>query len=476
MQLERSGLILLLGAGLLTGCDKSSTGPSPFGPLRVVAGADAVDTVLAPLAQALVVEVRQDGQPLEGAVVRFESVRIDDQNQWGGFTALVAPPDRDSYGSFLADTTDRNGRAFALVKLGIRAGEASIVITVPDIGAVDTAHFTVKAGQPAGVATSPRDTALYVGNHYTPRSSIVDSYQNPVEGTVTYRVVGAAVTVADGVVTGAEPGRSQVIATFEDFADTSNVSVIPEMTLGAIDRGAVIVVNSDGSGYRVLAPSVSDPPPYTTDWSPSGNDLVFDHGYGTGPINAVDLDGTIRTISTPEEWGLYPEVSPDGNWVYYSRNIGAWRLYRVHLDGTGEEEVPMQTPANDVVPSLSPDGKRLVYVVVGDELMLLDLATGVSTDLHIAGHSPAWSPTGDRIAYVASNGGRLHTVSPDGSGDQVVGDPASAYDFGIDWSPDGKWLIARNSYHNVIELIDVESSAVLPLPFTNSYVGPSWKP
>jgi hypothetical protein len=478
MKSRYAALALLFGAALFGACN-DSTSPGDFPPVRLVAGADASDTVTAVLTQALVVEVNDDGGPLSGAVVRFQSVPIDPQNTWGGMTALVSAPDREAFGGFLADTTDENGRAVALVMLGTKAGIASIVVTVPDIGAEDTAHFTVKPGNPYSVVALPHDTALYVGGSFVPRSTVVDRYQNPIEGLVEYRAIGQAVSYGDGKVSAVQLGKGQLIAAFDSLADTTTVSVVPMMTFGAIRGGQVVMANADGSGYRVLVPAVPGPSPYTTDWTPSGDGLVFDHGGGSGPIDMVDLDGTVQTLSASDEWGLYPEVSPDESWVYFSRGDYSWDLFRVHLDGSGEEAVPMNTPSSDVAPSLAPDGKQLVYVVTDpgrDHLMLLDLTTGVTTDLGIFGHTPAWSPDGSRIAYISSTDYTLHTVAPDGSDDRNVGAADSHYDFGIDWSPDSDWLIARNSSHNYLEIVGATSGVNFPLTFTAGYRGPSWKP
>jgi dipeptidyl aminopeptidase/acylaminoacyl peptidase len=477
MKVSSIAPFLLLFFALLAGCD-DSTRPGDFPPIRLVAGADASDTVLSVLTQALIVEVNGEGGPMPGTVVRFQGVPTNPNDTWGTMTALISPPDRNAFGSFISDTTDENGRAFALVQLGTKAGIASIVVTVPDIGAEDTAHFTVMPGNPYSVVALPSDTSLYVGNSFTPRSTVTDRYQNPIDGDVAYSTVGEAVAFADGKAKAVHIGRSLLIAAFDSLKDTTTISVVPMMTFGAIRGQEVVMANADGSGYRVLAPAGSGSP-YTTDWTPSGDGLVFDHGYGSGPIDIAELDGTVRTLNASDEWGLYPEVSPDGSWVYFSRGSYDWNLYRVHLDGTGEEAVPMNTPRSDVAPSLSPDGKRLVYVLTDpgrDHLMLLDLNSGETTDLNIFGHSPAWSPDGSQIAYLQSTDFTLHVVKPDGSDDRSIGAGNDRYDFGIDWSPDSKWVIARNSTRNYLELVEAASGLTFPLGFTAGYRGPSWKP
>ncbi|HET7552894.1 MAG TPA: hypothetical protein VFK04_16490 [Gemmatimonadaceae bacterium] len=477
MNSRYAALTLLFGAALLGACD-DSTGPKDFPPIRFVLGADGSDTVLAQLTQALVVEVNDEGGPLPGAVVRFQSVPTDPPSNWGGMSAYISPPDRNSFGTFLSDTTDENGRAFALVQLGRKAGVASIVVTVPDIGAEDTAHFTVKAGSPFSVVALPQDTALYVGHSFVPRSTVVDQFQNPIDGPVTYRTIGSAVTFADGKASAVQLGKGQLIAIFDSLADTTTVSVVPEMTFGALRGGIVVMANADGSGYTELATAWS---PFTTDWDPTGKLLAYDErGGSTGTIKTVDLNGTVKTIGAVGAYGLYPEFSPDGAWVYYARGDFDFSTYRARADGSADEALAVTSQPNAVSPSLSPDGKRLVFST-GDwgQLAIVDIATGEWSYVNEAmGTSPAWSPDGSRIAYVATgnDGARLHTVAPDGSDNHRVGDENSSYDVGIDWSPDGRWIIARNNSKNRLEIIDATSDVTFPLGFTAGYRGPSWKP
>ena len=156
-------------------------------------------------------------------------------------------------------------------------------------------------------------------------------------------------------------------------------------------------------------------------------------------------------------------------------------MRRVNRDGTGDELVPLATPCCDMAPSLSPDGTRLVYVVSSgggqDALRILTLATGEVTVLNVPGHSPSWSPTGDRIAYLdPTSSYALKVMNPDGTGVRQVGQIDASYSFGIDWSPDGRWIVAQNSQSGRIELVNATSGVALPLGFTNGMRGPSWRP
>src|SRR5215469_16914797 len=105
-------------------------------------------------------------------------------------------------------------------------------------------------------------------------------------------------------------------------------------------------------------------------------------------------------------------------------------------------------------PTISPDGKSIAVVISRadfdkdmfvNQLMLVDIATGAQRALTQGRddvNSPAWSPSGDRIAFIASNG------SGDDATDEVYvmsmngGDPIAATASKTDvqefvWSPDG---------------------------------------
>ncbi|HEY8313493.1 MAG TPA: S9 family peptidase [Candidatus Baltobacteraceae bacterium] len=106
-------------------------------------------------------------------------------------------------------------------------------------------------------------------------------------------------------------------------------------------------------------------------------------------------------------------------------------------------------------PQISPDGKRVVYVrsranFVKDrnqsELVLLDVASGASRVLthdRIGATSPAWSPDGSSIAYVASatarKPGQIYVLRMDGGDSERITNAKTGID-SFAWRPDGKAL------------------------------------
>jgi Tol biopolymer transport system component len=121
-------------------------------------------------------------------------------------------------------------------------------------------------------------------------------------------------------------------------------------------------------------------------------------------------------------------------------------IYVVRPDGSNVRNVSQQ-PANDALPSWSPDGRRLVfrstrdgnkelYVINVDGTGLTRLTAAPGTDTF-----PHWSPLGDRIVFASDRTGdfEIYTVRPDGSEvRQLTHSPG--FDMHPVWSPDGKWI------------------------------------
>jgi Tol biopolymer transport system component len=116
--------------------------------------------------------------------------------------------------------------------------------------------------------------------------------------------------------------------------------------------------------------------------------------------------------------------------------------------------------------SWSPDAKRLAVDSRG-RVAVLDLATGNVQPL-VEGSKPAWSPSGEWIAYFEPGGAKCFLVHPDGTGVKVIKKLRQALfsyrSFGWGgpvWSPDSRRLLLDEmkddgDYHDTV-LLDVES-------------------
>ncbi len=123
------------------------------------------------------------------------------------------------------------------------------------------------------------------------------------------------------------------------------------------------------------------------------------------------------------------------------------------FDRQGKVVTTVGPPALYNQPVFSPDGKRLVVSKTdldkeNIDLWVLDIASGKSTQVtsgqsREASQSPAWSPDGSRLAYVALRGGSygLYQKAANGQGSeelmQKLPGPASI----TDWSMDGQHIL-----------------------------------
>src|SRR5262245_39181350 len=104
-------------------------------------------------------------------------------------------------------------------------------------------------------------------------------------------------------------------------------------------------------------------------------------------------------------------------------------------------------------PALSPDGKRLAVVKAdldkeSNDIWVFDVETGKDTQItssqsRESATSPAWSPDGTQIAYVALRGGYFslyrRAANGEGSEELLYRNPGGPMNL-TDWSMDGRYL------------------------------------
>jgi hypothetical protein len=90
--------------------------------------------------------------------------------------------------------------------------------------------------------------------------------------------------------------------------------------------------------------------------------LVFAASVGGGAprLFTVDQAGDVRSLEASE--ARYPAVSPDGNWLAYSKlQDGYWNLWLRSLAGGGESRRLTHAECNDIEPTWSSDSRTLIY-------------------------------------------------------------------------------------------------------------------
>jgi Tol biopolymer transport system component len=267
--------------------------------------------------------------------------------------------------------------------------------------------------------------------------------------------------VLTAVVAGLAVGSVTVFRTLVagDVRDRQVPASDPTPVVGKIafpsSDGGIYLVNNDGGGLARLTyggfPS----------FSPDGTRIAFTR---SGHVYVMEADGTgisrhpaLALASGGLAW------SPDGTRIaFVGTRDGEDGLIIVNSDGGRTAQFVEEIPADNVTPSWSPDGGRIL-IGTGEGFHLVDVQTGSTSLLprdprmaedqrHCGGYfGPAYSPNGTTIGFAWWR--VLHPDSPFGGGCRPKGlflmdadgtnvrrltlTGRSLFPWGPSWSPDG---------------------------------------
>lgn len=284
---------------------------------------------------------------------------------------------------------------------------------------------------------------------------------------------------------------SRVVARDGVDADSlvSDVTVTPAeaatVTGGSIRllRAGPLTLSARASDGTMLTAQVdvAVPPTVFFDAVASGNRDVY----------SVALDGldAKRWTSAPAD-DTHPTAAA-GTLVFRSTRDGNGELYATPLAG-GNEQRLTTTAADEAHPALLASGTRLAYTTDASGVPRVHVAPAALTStarltaasFGFAGSieaSPAWSPSGDRIALVATTNGRANLFIASATAgalpSAVAGSGALHTDVEPAWSPDGN-LIAFTSTRvggSALFLLDLRTGALTQIPQLPANSGqPAW--
>ena len=117
---------------------------------------------------------------------------------------------------------------------------------------------------------------------------------------------------------------------------------------------------------------------------------------------AAQVHHTALTTSPGVE--LHPSISPDGKWVVYDAGVpGSRHIYLQSVGGQTPIDLTKESTADNTEPAFSQDGNRIAFVSTRDEGGVFIMGrTGESPRrLTKFGHNPSWSPTGREIVFAS---------------------------------------------------------------------------
>lgn len=210
----------------------------------------------------------------------------------------------------------------------------------------------------------------------------------------------------------------------------------------------------------------------------------------------------------PEEWSLdtaksnhdfkiydsEPAWSPNSRKIAFSSNDGIdlklggdLNTYVMNINGTGATKITKDQPKYNGTPAWSPDGNKIAFVSDRDhnlEIYLMNVNGSGQTNLtNSAGsdQSPLWSPDGSKIVFVSERDGNseIYVMNLDGSGLKNLTNRASQEQSPV-WSPDGSKIIfvANENGQSDIYVMNADGSGQTNLTHTAAAndMTPKWSP
>ena len=248
---------------------------------------------------------------------------------------------------------------------------------------------------------------------------------------------------------------SKVFSTFAKAPTTAKILFWTQVksTNGKWNR-EIYIMNPDGSQHvNITNHRADDIEPM---WSPTGRQILFSSDrIRVRDLYLMDTDGAnIKRVFAKVAERQHPTWSPDGKQIAYQRReLDGWFIYTATIDGKNEKQIVRGTR-----PDWSPDGTEIAFMTgrLGhNRIWLLNLRTEKQRQLLPEDaiswmRWPAWSPTGDKIAFSWLNHlpfvgffGKqtIYIINRDGTGlKQIVNEAGPRADSPV-WSPSGDALI-----------------------------------
>jgi TolB protein len=250
---------------------------------------------------------------------------------------------------------------------------------------------------------------------------------------------------------------------------------------------SIRIVDSDGAAEITLP---TEPEAGSPAWNQTGSMITYTTYGVSSRVLVIDLaTGRSRAVVGPTKNALYLTsiFGVNGSSLIYSREgDGGSDLFSVGLTGGTPQQLTAGRGTTNTNPSLSPDGRRIVFVSGRKgppELYIMDSdGTDVSTltDYDFSDKTyrsdPDWSPDGRLVAYQERVNDRFQIRTFRVAG----GTPKQLTNDGVNeqpsWAPDARHLVFTSTRTGVRQLwvLDTESNRVRQLTKSGGSRLASW--
>lgn len=299
-------------------------------------------------------------------------------------------------------------------------------------------------------------------------------------------ILGIGLTLACNLLTPAAPATPDLLATLQ--------AVTPS---GAYPVQSPTPIASPNFSFTVEAPTIS-PTQQVNIPSPSSGDAPTGHIVFTCQVFKVqssdqicimnaDGSGYKRLTTDDSRRHFYPSLSPDGKSVLYSsfREENIYEIYEMQIsDGKVTQLTNKLGVAN--APEVSPDGGSITFMrwtVSSDQnqIWVMKRSGGDPNNIpKIIGWDPTWSPDSKYILFASNMDGtnQLYTININGKNlKRITNLPALRGR--SDWSPDGQKIVTYSgeAWHREVYIMNADGSNLQQLsPTGGNAQGPSFSP